>query len=142
MVSSYQQGWITALTPIEPAVPAVRVTTLAVRTSNLTSIARGKWSLVTDLMKKKGALPGQVGSKANNICCNALFSRHRTYFIFFCSLIPNKSDPELALLRPHRHALARVQIHEVFTVKTNTYSFAAINHMQLGYIYVWPLMER
>ncbi len=44
---SYQQGLATAQKPTVPIVPGVRITTLILRTYNLTTIACGRWSLVT-----------------------------------------------------------------------------------------------
>ncbi len=44
---SYRQGYATAQTPTVTAVSGVRITTLLLRTCNLTTIACGRWSLVT-----------------------------------------------------------------------------------------------
>ncbi len=45
---SYRQGLATAQTPTVTAVSGVRITTLLLRTCNLTIIACGWWSLVTN----------------------------------------------------------------------------------------------
>ncbi len=52
---SYRQGEATAQTPTVPTVSGVRITTLSLRTCNLTTIACGRWSPDSDLVKKLGA---------------------------------------------------------------------------------------
>ncbi len=57
---SYRQGWVTAQTPTVPAVSFVTITTLFLRTCNLTTIACGRWSLVLILSNwLLGAMPKQ-----------------------------------------------------------------------------------
>ncbi len=45
---SYRQGKATAQTPTVTAVSGVKITTLLLRTCNLTTIACGRWNLVTN----------------------------------------------------------------------------------------------
>ncbi len=48
MEKSYRQGYATAQKPTVPAIFGVRITTLLLRTCNLTTIACGRWSLVAN----------------------------------------------------------------------------------------------
>ncbi len=57
---SYRQGRATAQAPTVSAVSGVRITTLMIRACSLTTIACGRWSLVTMALFLSNYAPGAM----------------------------------------------------------------------------------